>query len=133
MSHPGELLSAYLDGELTPAERRAVHVHLAECEECRIDLGDLDAARTAVRALPLLDPPVPVVVAIGEAPAHRRRRAGVVIAAAAAVLVVGVVLMRDAPAEPAVDFASVMEQHSARVSVEPGVPAFRVVSVVQEP
>ena len=31
-------LSEYLDGELEPAEQRALEAHLAGCAECRADL-----------------------------------------------------------------------------------------------
>lgn len=44
-------LSAYLDGELNPAEAESVEAHLAECERCRGQLEQLRAARAAFRAL----------------------------------------------------------------------------------
>lgn len=36
-------LSEYVDGELSPSERQAVDVHLAECETCRTVLSELRA------------------------------------------------------------------------------------------
>ncbi len=33
-----DLLSAYLDGELTPDERRPVEVHLEACQVCAVAL-----------------------------------------------------------------------------------------------
>lgn len=35
------LLSAYIDGELDEARRRAVEEHLKECESCRLDHATL--------------------------------------------------------------------------------------------
>jgi anti-sigma factor RsiW len=55
--HPGELLSAYLDGELTPAERDQVDAHLESCPACRADLDEERDVRSAVRGLPAVDPP----------------------------------------------------------------------------
>lgn len=55
--HLGEQLSAYLDGELVTLEMPVVSAHLAACSECRRELGALDRSRTAVRALPGLEPP----------------------------------------------------------------------------
>ncbi len=59
--HPEEALSAYLDGELEPAERAAIEVHLRGCAACADlleDLRHLDAA--AAEELP---PPVPADLA----------------------------------------------------------------------
>jgi len=50
--HERERLSAYLDGELAPAERAAVEAHLAACPECAGFLADLTAADRAAAALP---------------------------------------------------------------------------------
>jgi anti-sigma factor RsiW len=56
--HLGEQLSAYLDGELVTAEIPVVSSHIESCSECRRELAELDRSRTAVRALPGLEPPV---------------------------------------------------------------------------
>jgi anti-sigma factor RsiW len=45
-------LSAWLDGELEPAEARRVEEHLAGCERCRRERALLAATSRAVRALP---------------------------------------------------------------------------------
>lgn len=37
-NHPREMLSAYLDGELTAEETAVIEEHLASCEECRVTL-----------------------------------------------------------------------------------------------
>ena len=48
--HPGDALSAYIDGDLTADETRAVSDHLAACADCRAVVSDLERLRTHVRA-----------------------------------------------------------------------------------
>ena len=55
--HLNDVLSAYLDGELTPAERAEVDTHLATCAECRADLDAEADVRQLLRDLPAVDPP----------------------------------------------------------------------------
>ena len=45
-NHVGELLSGYLDGELTQQMRQRVEIHLDACEACRNELEDLEALRS---------------------------------------------------------------------------------------
>ncbi len=52
-----DLLSAYVDGELDAATRAAVDARLAESAEWRDVLADVQAARDAIRSLPLRDAP----------------------------------------------------------------------------
>ncbi|MCG6928032.1 MAG: zf-HC2 domain-containing protein [Acidobacteria bacterium] len=54
--HERERLSAWLDGELPPAERAEVEGHLAACEECAALLADLGAVDGLARELPA-EPP----------------------------------------------------------------------------
>lgn len=49
------LLSAYLDGELAPAERRVVEDELAASAELRAVLTDVRLVRDVLRELPVLD------------------------------------------------------------------------------
>ena len=51
-AHERERLSAYLDGELPPAERGDVEAHLAACPECTALLANLAAVDEAAAALP---------------------------------------------------------------------------------
>ena len=48
-----ELLSGYLDGELTHDRRQLVEVHLDGCEHCSARLRDLDKVHTSVGMLRL--------------------------------------------------------------------------------
>lgn len=51
-----ELISARLDGALTPQEDAALEAHLAQCPQCRALLADLSALHAACAGL---EPPVP--------------------------------------------------------------------------
>ncbi|HEY1279770.1 MAG TPA: zf-HC2 domain-containing protein [Acidimicrobiales bacterium] len=55
--HPEELLSAYLDGEVTADERAYVEEHLTTCSTCRAEFEEERDVRAAVRSLPPVDPP----------------------------------------------------------------------------
>ncbi len=144
-AHLGELLSAYLDGEVTGDEEERVVLHLDGCPACRDELLDLDAARTAVRSLPVLEPAgfadkitreQPVVAPPVEAARARRRSrarpmAWAAAAAAALVLAVGGVGMaRSGSSGAEIDMAELMNQHAVRVSVDPGLPAVQIVQVI---
>lgn len=48
--HVGELLSGYIDGELTQQERQRVEVHCDKCTSCAQDLRDIGELRTNVGA-----------------------------------------------------------------------------------
>lgn len=51
-----ESLSAYLDGELSPAQARAVESHLERCRACREELEGLRMVARTLRSLPQVDP-----------------------------------------------------------------------------
>ena len=57
MTHLGELISAYLDGELRPEEHNRVINHLDVCASCRSALGEIHQARSVVRSLPTIEAP----------------------------------------------------------------------------
>ena len=59
--HPGDLLSAWLDGELAPDEAAAITAHLETCPACAAERDEVNGARTALRDLPLLVPPTGVL------------------------------------------------------------------------
>lgn len=52
------LLSAYLDGELSQAERETVEWHLRECEVCRSELKELEEAKNFTLQLGEVQPPL---------------------------------------------------------------------------
>ena len=124
-------LSAYLDGELPTVEHRLVFDHVHDCQECRHELYELDAARTAVRSLPGLDPPGFLDLRRARRAERRYGRATRVAAAlasvaAASLLVVSIRSSAD-PSAGSVDLDSFADRHVARVSLEPG---FQVVPAV---
>lgn len=56
--HPAvELLSGYLDAEVSPAELRRVEGHLSDCSECRRTVAGLRAVAEGVRRLEAVAPP----------------------------------------------------------------------------
>jgi negative regulator of sigma E activity len=54
--HPGELLSAFLDGELSAADQAAVEGHLRECAACAREFEELAAVDAFARGLPVPAP-----------------------------------------------------------------------------
>ena len=69
-----EMLSAYLDGELTADDRSRIASHLESCPECRAVLDDLGQIVTAARSLPVLQPPAP----LGRETRRRALKAGLI-------------------------------------------------------
>lgn len=94
-----QILSAYLDGDLTHGERAELMQHLATCEDCRRILDEYRAIGTQLRALPALHSPDDLTDAIYaqtvDAPPRRlfllTNRIGYPVAAIAAVLLVFIV------------------------------------------
>jgi predicted anti-sigma-YlaC factor YlaD len=127
VTHPDDLLSAYLDGEVWGDERATIAEHLAACEGCRRELAEVAEARAQVRGLPLLEPPPGLVPAPASRPRPflRRRWAWAASAAAAAVIVVGIVLGGGGETAPAIDLGTLAERHTARVVVDPGIATIR--------
>lgn len=46
--HVGELLSGYMDGEMTQQERQRVEIHCAQCSECEAELQELRQLRERI-------------------------------------------------------------------------------------
>jgi anti-sigma factor RsiW len=130
-----DVLSAYLDGELTDAERRAVEAQLESSAAWRDELAEVRAARDAVRALPERDAPAGFwdavhahvatsdddahderVVPIEAARSHSRRRWGWVAASAAAVAAVVAIVVVPHRSEVSPNVAAVVAQHGAQGS-----------------
>jgi anti-sigma factor RsiW len=74
----GDVVSAYLDGELAPVELAAFEARLAADEGARTELADLAEVRTLVRELGPVDPPagfVEELLAAGAADARAESEA----------------------------------------------------------
>jgi len=107
--HPHALVSAFMDGELTPEESALVEAHLSGCASCRGMLQDFRLIASSAGAEPIPPPSADLGRRIRDrvgaaAGFHRRRfrfdlrsyRLGLA-AAAAAVLVIGLWLSRQGP------------------------------------
>jgi len=125
--HLGDLISALLDRELPMDEELAARVHLDQCPQCAVELEGVRLARSWVRGLPAVEPPVGFLERIVYGPEPRRyvagpslrRRVGVAaltVSAAAAVALVGVTPPRDTPVSPSV--ARLVEAHATGASVD---------------
>jgi anti-sigma factor RsiW len=53
----GELLTAYVDGELAEGELALVVAHLGDCLDCVLEFHQLKETRAAMRSLAVLEPP----------------------------------------------------------------------------
>jgi anti-sigma factor RsiW len=135
-----DMLSAYLDGELTDAERAQVETQLASSPEWRQELAEVRSARDAVRGLPERDAPagfwdavyahvaadtddevnddvvVPIAVPITAAPSHPRRHWAWIAASAAAVAAVVAIVVLPHRSEVSPNVAAVVAQHGAQGS-----------------
>ena len=85
-----ELLSAYVDGQVSASEASRVREHLAACAECRRELEALRATVSLLRSLPQVQPSRSF--ALAEAPEPADRRWPVAWGARAAMSVAGLVL-----------------------------------------
>ena len=114
--HPGDLLSALLDGELTQREEEGVRAHLDECAACRRELQYISEARSFVRDLPPVDPPFGFFERMLR-PRHRWARSGVAALTGAAAVSVAVMAFA-APREPHVTphVAQMVDAHTASAS-----------------
>jgi anti-sigma factor RsiW len=123
IGHLGELLSAYLDGELSTAEQRKVSDHVISCAQCRDELHDLDSARIAIRALPGMD--TGQLDEVPAAPSSHRGRYAVAgsIGIAAAVALFFALTVGGEPA-PSFSLDDLSSHHIARASAEPGFAVF---------
>ena len=126
--HLGDALSGFLDGELDAAALAALQQHLAACPVCAAELRATSQVRMLVRAMPLVDPPLPLTIARLE-PRLPRPLAWVAAAAAVAAGVVALVVMpgADRSVTPAVD--RFVEAHSTSPSAGDPVSGLAPVAV----
>ncbi len=128
MRHADELISVYLDGELTADERRDLMLHLGECGRCSRELNEMQAIRAAVRALPIVDMPDGLVPEADAeiVPLHRNR--GLLVGAAAAILALVVaVATLFGPTPQTVSVSDLNSKLGARVSLDPAFGPAKVV------
>ncbi len=126
MTHPSELLSALLDGELIERERAQVTEHLATCPSCEGELRGLHFARAAVRSLPLVEMPAGLTPAVEPAAGvlHFTKRPPAWVAAAAAAILalfVGIATILAPPTTLEVRLDQLSDQYGARTSLEPAI------------
>jgi len=120
MSHAGEQISAYLDGELARAEIDQLQTHLATCGKCSAELQEIQVVRSAVRSLPLLElPPGLIPEADAEVVPLRRKKGFWVGAAAAVVALVIAVAAIVTPSTPSVALEELNSRYGARASLDP--------------
>jgi anti-sigma factor RsiW len=68
-----DLFSAYLEGELDAAERRALEAHLAACPDCAALFAAVGDVRISLAAVPELEPPADLLRKLRQAPERKRR------------------------------------------------------------
>ena len=120
MTHSGELIGAYLDGELSRPEIDQLQAHLASCGRCSSELQEMQAVRSAVRSLPLLELPAGLIPeADAELIPLRRNRGFWVGAAAAAVALVIAIAAILTPSTPSIALEELNSRYGARASLDP--------------
>lgn len=129
--HLGEQLSAYLDGQLATVEMPVVAAHLDTCTECRRELGELDKSRTAIRALPGLEPPAFLDVhRVTRTDRQHRARTAVIVASGVAAVALAFTIgpFAGQPEPTAVSISDLQSRHTAVASVPSGVIGVQVSS-----
>jgi hypothetical protein len=128
-----DMLSAYLDEQVTPAERARVDGHLATCAACRSELESLRRTVTLLQALPRV--PVPRAFTLSEARVGIRRpqaqpawvgwtRGLAAVTAIALVAVVAVSLLNQPSAQPTATVARAVPAAGApQPASQPTAPA----------
>jgi anti-sigma factor RsiW len=128
MSHAGEQISAYLDGELARAEIDQLQAHLATCGRCVGELQEMQMVRSAVRSLPLLElPPGLIPEADAEVVPLRRNKGFLVGAAAAVVALVIAIAAIVTPTTPSVALEDLNSRYGARASLDPAFGPAKIV------
>lgn len=131
MSHPSELISPYLDGELQGAELSRLHQHLAACGKCSAELERIQQVRSAVRSLPVLELPPGLVPEADSEAVPLRRQKGIWVATAAAIMAAVIAIAALVTPEPdPVTLEQLNSQFGARASLD---PAFGPAKVVVPP
>jgi anti-sigma factor RsiW len=120
---PEDLISGYVDGELTAEQRAVVDRQIAVSEAWAAILDEITLVRARVRALPVPEAPVGFWDAILERPApaarSRRRFGGPLgwVAGSAAAAVVVVAFLVPSPHQESPSVASLVDSHATRASL----------------
>jgi anti-sigma factor RsiW len=120
MRHLSESISAYLDGELRGVERGDFVAHIGSCGRCARQLEEIQAVRSAIRSLPVLELPHGLIPAADEedVPLHRHR--GFWVGAAAAILAIVVAIAAlVTPAPATLTLEDLNSRFGARASLDP--------------
>ena len=128
MIHRSELISAYLDGELTASEHTELVEHLSGCGKCSAEMEQLQRVRSAVRSLPVLELPTGIVPEADPVVVPLRRQKGLwtgVAAAVVATVIAVAALVTPDPGPVSVDELS--SRFGARVSLDPAFGPAKVV------
>lgn len=128
MSHPSELISAYLDGEIHESELRDLVDHLGGCGRCSAELEEMQRVRAAVRSLPVLELPEDITPGAdtGVVPLHRNK--GIWVGAAAAVVAVVIAVAALLTPPPGTISVDDLNSHfGARVSLDPAFGPAKIV------
>ncbi|HET9203403.1 MAG TPA: zf-HC2 domain-containing protein [Acidimicrobiia bacterium] len=128
MSHAGDLISAYLDGELTRPEIEQLKAHLSSCGRCAAEIQEVQLVRSAVRSLPMLELPAGLVPEADAEMVPLRRNKGFWVGAAAAVvaLVIAVAALVT-PSSPSIAIDELNSRYGARASLDPAFGPAKVV------
>lgn len=132
MTHPSELISAYLDGELHGSELTELMGHLAGCGRCSAEMEEIQSVRTAVRSLPVLELPTGIVPEADAevVPLHRNKGVWAGVAAAFIALVIAVAaLVTPPPGSVSID--DLNSRFGARASLDPAFGPAKVVVPIQ--
>ena len=128
MSHPSELISAYLDGELHGKELATLTSHLSSCGRCAAELEDMQRVRSAVRSLPVLEIPEGLVPEADPVVVPLRKNKGFLVGAAAAVAAVVIsVAAALAPDPGSVSIEELNSRFGARASLDPAFGPAKIV------
>lgn len=128
MTHPSELISAYLDGELHGRELAKFLEHLTTCGRCTAELEEIQDVRRAVRSLPVLELPEGIVPEADREVVPMRRNKGLWVGVAAAVVAAVIAVAAIVtPAPGSVSITDLNSRFGARASLDPAFGPAKVV------
>lgn len=135
MRHVSELISAFLDGELTLVETRQLNAHLGSCGQCAAELEETQRVRAAIRSLPVLELPVGLVpeADVEVVPLHRHRGLWLGAAAATVAAVIALAALLTPPPESTLTMEDLGSRFGARASLDPAFGPAKLVTLDFEP